>query len=1000
MTLPPARRIALVALAIVTSALCSGAGNVSTPWTVRIWTADGLTDRTIVGVAQTRDGFLWVATPRALARFDGVRFENFLVAEFATARDARIRALLTAHDGALWVAMDRGPLVRIAPEGTRVIQYGLPGAAIDSLVEDGDGAIWLSFRSGSVALCRWRDGTVSRYGVDAGLSTARCVLAVDRQGRLWVAQNGEVGLFRNGSFEKLPQRASASARITARAGGGLWVAASNGLFIATEHGLQRRDLSSGPRFGAFPFAMLEDHTGALWIGTTPDGLFRYTERDGLERIPTSYPEISCVAEDREGNIWAGTAGGGLNRVSPRAVTLEGDATGFPQQSIQTVCEDRDGVLWAATQNGVLVVRAVDGAWRSQPKWPTGVTCLAADPQGGIWIGTRKRALYRLRGETLDTWTIDQGLASHTVGVVAVARDGTVWLGEEGPTAMQRWRDGHLTQLALPSGMNYVEALTEDAQGRMWIGGDGGELLRAEGDRLIDETPVGAPRVALRGLHATPDGTLWLGYRGAGLGRLNSGRFSLIDPEHGLFSGSVVHVVSDDRGWLWCGGDDGVFKVRIQSAEAFAQGRTNWVQSVHYGSEQGLPTLQATAKAWGSAMRSRDGKIWIPMATALVIADPERARENLEAPPVFLTHVKVDGASVARYGGVLPPVTGRHDAGLTLPITTPLAMKPVRQKLEFDFTALSFTAPENVQFRYRLEPFDEDWVEAGANRMASYVRVPAGHYTFRVQACNSDGVWNQTGATLAVVIAPFFWQTWWFRSAVVLAFTAGTTLVVRQVSHRRLRRKVEVLQQQMMLERERTRIARDLHDDAGNRLTRVSLLSQLAWRDRAQPDKAASHLEQLSTAAREATNAFDEIVWAVNPQNDNLAELIAYLGQFAQEFCQTAGIRCVVDVPVHVPDRNVPTDVRHNLFLVTKEAIHNVVRHARASEVRLRVSVTDDGLVIVVADDGRGIAGAARAPGADGLRNFQARMAEIGGRFEIDTAPDAGTRLTFAYGWPQ
>jgi signal transduction histidine kinase/ligand-binding sensor domain-containing protein len=966
-------------------------------WSVRIWTRDGLSDRNIMGIAQTPDGFLWVATPHRLARFDGSRFEEYNPTALLPIRERRIRAVCRSRDGGIWLATDWGQIAYLGPRGTRVITRGLPREMVDTMVEDREGGLWVSFARGRISVCRLLDGTVTPYAYDGESEDGRSSVTMDSSGSIWMVRLGEISVFRDGRFVKMPVRSIASARILGSSKGGLWLAASIGIFHYEEgEPLERCEASA--RFAGFPFVMLEDHTGALWVGTVPDGLFRYTRDRGVERIATSYPEINCLAEDREGNIWAGTAGGGLNRVTPRAVAVDGSATAFPQQAIQSICQDANGAFWSATQNGLLQMRAADGNWQTKPGWPIAVTSIAADPEDGVWVGTRRRSLHHLLGGKMENWGPEQGLAGHTIGVITAGRDGTVWLAGEGPTSLQRLRQGKFFQYTLRAPITRIETMEEDGEGRIWMGTSDGTLLRVEGDQLANVTPEGAPHSALRGLHATPDGTLWLGYRTAGLGRLRDGQFTHIGTEEGLFSDSVVHLVSDESGWLWCGGEDGVFKVRLQALADFAEHRAASVQCVHYGTEAGLPNLQVTAKPWGRAVRDRAGQIWIPMGPALITIEPARAGEHLDPRAVFLTRVRVDAQTVAEYRGMLAAAGGI--AATALPRRDALQVAPVRQRIEFDFTALSFAAPENVQFRYRLLGFDDEWVASDTARNAAYAHVPAGRYEFRVQACNSEGVWNESGARLAVVIAPFFWQTWWFRSAVLLGFTGVTVLIVRRVSHRRLQRKVQVLRQQMVLERDRARIARDLHDEAGNRLTRVALLSRLAWRDRTQPEKAESHLVQLSAAAREATDAFDEIVWAVNPRNDTLSELVSYLGHYANQLCQAAGLNCTLDVPVQLTNRNMPTDVRHNLFLATKEAVHNVVRHARATEMKLQVSVSDAALTIEVADNGRGMPVEVTAPGADGLRNFAARMKEIGGEFTVASTPGGGTRLTFVYRWPK
>jgi signal transduction histidine kinase len=306
----------------------------------------------------------------------------------------------------------------------------------------------------------------------------------------------------------------------------------------------------------------------------------------------------------------------------------------------------------------------------------------------------------------------------------------------------------------------------------------------------------------------------------------------------------------------------------------------------------------------------------------------------------------------------------------------------------------------VLFKYKAEGYDADWVDAGPRRTAIYTNLPPRDYVFRVKACNGDGIWNETGATLAFSVEPFFWQTWWFALATIVLFTSALVAVVRYVSVRRLQARLRLLAQQSALEKERTRIARDIHDDIGNRLTTISLLSKLAYRDRAEPEKTGDHARTIGTAVREVTDSLDEIVWAVNPRNDTLPHLVNYVCQFAVEFLKAAGIECHLEVPDHPPEHVLAADVRHNLFLAVKEALHNVVRHAQATDVTLAITCAGDTLAVSVTDNGRGFEAKPDAEGADGLRNMHQRMAEVGGTFAIAGATPAGTCVTLVYPLPR
>jgi signal transduction histidine kinase len=314
------------------------------------------------------------------------------------------------------------------------------------------------------------------------------------------------------------------------------------------------------------------------------------------------------------------------------------------------------------------------------------------------------------------------------------------------------------------------------------------------------------------------------------------------------------------------------------------------------------------------------------------------------------------------------------------------------------TAFCFQAPENIHFRYQLAGFDTNWIDAKAVRTADYSRLTAGDYQFYAEASVGDGPWSDPAA-LSFVVTPFFWQQWWFRLGVLLLFTLSVIAIVRYISFRRLRLKLSAIEQQAAVERERGRIARDIHDDLGNRLTEIQLLSGLAQRNFTVPEKTISHMHEISSAARQATDALDEIVWAINPRNDTLPHLVNYLGQFTSDFMRRAGIRCRVDLPENPPARSVSAEVRHNLFLAIKESLNNIVRHANAAEVSLVILVSNDSLTIIIEDNGYGFDGEVKNNGvADGLENMRRRIDEIGGKFQINSKPGTGTRISFNGPW--
>jgi signal transduction histidine kinase len=382
-------------------------------------------------------------------------------------------------------------------------------------------------------------------------------------------------------------------------------------------------------------------------------------------------------------------------------------------------------------------------------------------------------------------------------------------------------------------------------------------------------------------------------------------------------------------------------------------------------------------------------------------DADNVKENLQPPPVVIERVTVNGKIVAAYGaaGTLassdsaaPLELCQGDAHLRLP-------PGQRQQVEFDFTALTFTKPESIGFKYRLHGLDTDWVKAGTQRVANYAQVPPGHYHFQVLACNSDGVWNETGAALELTAEPYWWETAWFRVAGPLAAAGLLSAAILLGWRRRHRRQIERLEMQQATERERARIARDIHDDLGATLTQIVMLSDSSGTVAPSHERSLGKIHQVALAM---TQTMDEIVWAVNPSHDRFDQLAMYLDAYAQEYLDASGLESRVDFPSPLPHRPISAQVRHDLFLAFKEALNNLVRHAGARQVRIGLTVHPDGFSLSVGDDGVGFSvdpsAAPRANAGNGLANMGARLAAAGGRCTVDSAPGRGTRIVFELPW--
>ena len=973
-------------------------------WRFRVWQTDeGLPDNSVTGIVQSSDGFLWVATRGGLQRFNGEGFTTLPLLDLPGIVNRVVRSMILDRRGRLWLGMERGQVICLDPAGARVFGQvdGLPDNQVLSMAEDAEGAVWVASLMG---LVRIRDGRCTRFGEADGFphSAGMPQVVCDAKGELWYTHGREVGVFRDGKLNARLVMEGSVMRVGAASSSGLWIC-DGPRVLRYREGHEPEEAGRLPE-NVSPHVLLEDRSGALWIGTENDGLFRLAE-GVLEPVPTSHQEIDCLQEDREGNLWVGTNGGGLDQIRPRAMVLIGREAGLPSGSVRSVCEDAAGRLWVALQNGVLA-RSQDDAWaivEASGTWPgKDAKCVAADREGGVWVGSGNRGLHHFKDGGWTTYGQAEGLASNAVHSLLTTSDGGVWIATDSPRRLQCLSGGTFREIRMPSGLaevRTIRAMAEGADGTVWLGSAGGEVMRVSGQSLVIEPIISETHPnSVRSLHTTPDGALWIGYAGGGVGRFMKGHYTTLTPAEGLMDDHISQMLSDDKGGMWITGNHGLFEVGLTELADVAEGRATRLRSRVFGRAEGLGGLQPSFDYSPSVCRGRDGRLWFAMRNGLLMVLPDKVRDNPEPPPVVLERVAVDDRTVALYDRAF---AARDDGAGPLPelraSAAALRLPPGHSKLEFEFAALSFTSPENVHFRYRLENFDRKWIDADTEYHASYPRLPAGDYEFRVIASNNSGLWNETGAALAVVVAPFYWQTWWFRILTLTLFTAVVITIVRYVSFRRLRARMLRLKQETALHRERARIARDMHDEVGAKLTRLSLLSEM-FDDQADLAPAAkTEVREISETARETILAFDEIVWAVNPRNDTLGDLTHYLCRHAEDFFEGTSTECVFDLPQVIPPLMLSTEVRHQVFLAAKEALNNVLKHAAASQVSISLVLRPAAFEIVIEDDGRGFDPAApdpRAGGGNGLRNLRERMQGIGGRFDCRSKPGHGTRVAF------
>ncbi len=944
---------------------------------MRTWqTADGLPASTVTSILQAHDGWLWIGTTNGLARFDGVTFRTY------GERDGLPNPSVTClvEDGAdtLWVGTEGGGLARKQGDGFLAVKTGKDraGNTVIDLVEDAAGTVWVGTRTGVLSF---------RGGVPTRVSAVATRLAADASG-VWMLVENVLARWNGRAFSPVPEeldrsRFSSLGALATGADGALWFGGANG-YIGRFADDQVTTVGEGhPVLASTVWELLPATNGDLWVGTSASGLGRWrgggmlhvTTDDGL---PTN--SVRALCEDSEGNVWVGTSGGGLTRLSTRRVEALTTRDGLSHNVTLALCQDAAGAVWIGTNGGGLN-RWADG--RVAPHAPNfvlenkSIPAVATDADGSLWIGTSGSGLLHVRGRAIESVSVP-GRA-----VAALERDaeGALWVGtlDGGPARV----DGG--ESTVPSGLEAlagqpVTSLLAAEDGAVWFGTAGHGVARWSGGVLRRWTRSdGLASDFVRTIRADGAGAVWIGTNG-GLSRWKDGALASFTAAHGLPDVFISQIVDDGAGHLWLGTNRGIARISFSDFDAVASGRASRLEALSLGLGDGLPSLECTGGHHPAGLRLADGRLCFGTVAGLAVIDPERFAAAVEPPPAVIEDVRCGTASLVRAG----------------PHPSPVQMKTGSEPVEFRFTALHFTAPERVRFRYRLRGVEETgWTEAGGARSATWARLPPGYTAFEV-ITSADGVtWSDPPASFALLVP----TPWWRRPVVlgagsVLAF-GGMAAGVRFVTRRRLQRRMRALEQQFALERERTRIARDIHDDLGANLTQISLLSAMGREKRDQPAVVDEQFSAIATTAGELVQSLDAIVWAVNPRHDTLESLARYITRFAGDFCAHSAVRLRLDVPPELPEATLSSEVRHNLFLAAKEALNNALRHAGATELRIRMSADATSFTLSVEDDGRGFVPSAGGDG-DGLDNMRRRLADCGGSCELSSAPGRGTSVVF------
>jgi signal transduction histidine kinase/ligand-binding sensor domain-containing protein len=954
-----------------------------TPHILEKWTTEnGLPQNSINDILQTRDGYLWLATHGGLVRFDGARFVVF-DRSVEGIKSQRIKALCQDSKGTLWAGTEEGMLIsyRDGKFTTYKIEERLGGEEVFRIEEDDASNLWITGRgvlikfdgeqfirythekfepvidgypagrrlswyqdsSGLHCLVKGRDET---YSLPSQLRRARVIgVSLDRKGNLWIQSDGAgVVKLTNGQ----------SRRYTTREG-----------------------LPSNEVEGLF----LEDRTNNLWFADHRSTLYRI--RNNKYELVHTFPENSLIVlyEDREGSVWIGTPVG-LYRQAESTITLLTERQGLSLNWTYSILQDRAGAIWIGTWGGGLNKyensRFIRYHLRADFQSDT-ISSIYEDNSGRLWVGANGGVGY-FKNDRFQKYEDESGLLNHEVWAIHEDRSGNLWFGTD--SGLVQMNNHKLILYTTKDGLSYdfVRSLFEDRAGTLWIGTDLGLTRLKDGVFTTYTERDGFIGNQVRAIYQDSDGVLWIGTYDGGLYRFKDDRLTRYTTKDGLHDNGVFQIMEDDTGNFWMGCNRGIYRVSRQELNDFAEGKVRSINSVVYGTKDGLATLECNGGRQPSGLKTKDGKLWFPTMGGIAVIDPKTTQAKPE-PPVIIEEFRFGNKAVDFSDGV--------------------EIGPDQENFEIRYTALSFIKPEQIRFKYKLIGLDEEWIDAGNRRTVSYYRIPPGRYRFVVIAANSDNVWNMQGQGIDIVVLPPFWRTWWFLSLIVIGLASVTFLFYeRRVFRLRKEHALQTAFSQQLIESqetERKRIASELHDSLGQDLLVVKNTALSGLTSGGDESLARKKFDEISTMTSRALEEVREITQNLRPYHLDRLGL-----KEALEF-MTEGIANLSKIhfssAIDTIDGMLSKEAEMHLYRIVQEAANNIIKHSGATEARVTLQRKGRLLQLSIEDNGQGFFSNSRVVGSYprgfGLTGISERVRILGGVESIVSIPGQGTTITMS-----
>jgi signal transduction histidine kinase/ligand-binding sensor domain-containing protein len=991
------------------------------------WTADdGLPQNSVYGIVQTGDGYLWLATVDGLARFDGVRFTVFNKSNSPGIVNNRFVSLFEAANGDLWAGTEESGIVRFS--GGRFEHFGADAGiprGVSWIESDtgGDGAIFY----GDNQTIRFRDGKFSPFETQANFSPPRaarsssikiyCRLSSENKfsecfvNGQWLSFSLADGLSKE-KFVSVAQATNSDGSPQVKfvsaaqeANGIVWLITADGRVARAENGRVTAVFDERDGLPKYPLYFMtgwrlglvaKDADGSLWLVDLPSMQKELLLKKAAVPPPLERAEIISTYQDGEDNLWFGTVRDGLFRARKQVITAYSEADGIADKNVYPIYEDRAGTIWVGATGGLS--KYENGTFTLIESTENFlVNAIGEDAAGRILISDGG-TLYVQENNQFVPFERGKIPADGFIFALHADRENALWIG--GEKRLKRFKDGVLESFTTADGLagNDVKVIIEARAGGLWIGTYDGLSHYKDGKFTSWREADGLPSRTVRSLYEDADGTLWIGSYDGGLARFKDGIFTRYNTKTGLPNDGAFQILEDDNRHFWISSNRGIYSVGKDELNEFADGRRAGVTAVAYGKSDGMLNAECNGGRAPAGIRARDGRLWFPSQDGVAVIDPQNIKTNSQPPPVIIETVKIDNELSSDLEFENPDFVVDKEKSAVPNSKSQIQINPNQQSFEISYTALSFINSENLRFKYKLEGLDDDWIDAGTRRLAYFSHVPPGAYTFRVIAANSDGVWNEQGATLKIIVLPPFYRTWWFAILTVFGLGAVVYLFIRRRFNQLEKERVAQADFSRRLinahETERRRVAGELHDSIGQSLAMIKNSAVFGGQTISSVADAKEHLAEISGASAQAISEVREIAYNLRPFMLDRLGLTKAIGSLLNKIADNSALKIVSEI--ENIDGLFVSEAEISVYRIIQECLNNIMKHSAAREVKVKIAKSRRGILIKISDNGCGFdtinQNETKRSDGFGLIGMTERVRILGGTFQIISAIGQGTTI--------